>query len=339
MPRHEGLLLALIFCISLTLSNLKHSTQLVSPVDWDHQTPFHSRAHSIIRQSYDNTFAYVVENCPPQQNFRTCLTALYRHSEGPSWPWWFRTLLRDGAAKANQLGGPWHWKEFANGGTNVQVCAIEENGAWPEAHCEYWKQRGQEVEVKGRGHCTFDSNARVTDRIVWIRDPLERFLDAFLDVCVHHRSLRHCQPAEVFMDWSDYFNPRMARPPAKLGPPPEPLIRTSLEGPTLFQAFVDTLPLTWDLYFVPQAFHCDGVYRHPFDVYKWQARKLEQRFPFLKEPLQTIGAEPDKEALAREYYTPQTLHRVLQYTAIDYLAFKLPIPSWVEEVLAQEAIL
>ena len=41
----------------------------------------------------------------------------------------------------------------------------------------------------------------------------------------------------------------------------------------------------------------------------------------------------------KEYYTPRSLKKVLQYLSIDYAheGLGLPLPDWVDEILAQDA--
>eukprot|EP00593_Proboscia_inermis_P005764 CAMPEP_0171324716 /NCGR_PEP_ID=MMETSP0816-20121228/116362_1 /TAXON_ID=420281 /ORGANISM="Proboscia inermis, Strain CCAP1064/1" /LENGTH=97 /DNA_ID=CAMNT_0011823725 /DNA_START=510 /DNA_END=803 /DNA_ORIENTATION=- len=40
-------------------------------------------------------------------------------------------------------------------------------------------------------------------------------------------------------------------------------------------------------------------------------------------------------SLVQQYYTPQSVRRVLQYLSIDYTLLDLDIPDWAEEMLAE----
>lgn len=77
---------------------------------------------------------------------------------------------------------------------------------------------------------------------VFIWDPLERFLSGFLDKCVDAKD--HCQPRNTFVNKetssiTDYFdNPQR-----------------------VFEIYVDTMPMEWDIHFIPQSLYCNGLYR------------------------------------------------------------------------------
>lgn len=55
-----------------------------------------------------------------------------------------------------------------------------------------------------------------------------------------------------------------------------------------------------------------------------------------KENETNVGVEEQAASLAKSYYTPHTVRRVLQYYAIDYITLNLTIPQWAEEILKND---
>jgi hypothetical protein len=127
----------------------------------------------------------------------------------------------------------------------------------------------------------------------------------------------------------------------------------------LFEIYVDTFPLTWNLHFFPQSLFCNGLYRdianYSFignlgnDFYRDLGRFSEQ-YPALEHWVVKVfhmdknenvtmnqGVETMAASHTLEFYTLRTLRRVLEYFAIDYVMLGLPIPSWAERMLADDA--
>ena len=197
-------------------------------------------------------------------------------------------------------------------------------------------------------------------KFVVLRDPLERYLSAFLDKCVNPKNAwqKHCEPWEIFN----------ADPGNK--------VMTELKGNhrVLFQAFVHASPLKWNMHFLPQALLCDGLYR-TINSYDYVARMGPSAsfYSDLQEMGQMFGKKADgviqdifdyKTKLKEEkggknrdmagnrqgsphgiemkasekvleYYTPELVRKVLEYTAIDYVLLNMTIPDWAEEMLRQ----
>ena len=132
---------------------------------------------------------------------------------------------------------------------------------------------------------SLDGGDRVPNT-VFLRDPLERLLSGYLDKCAKpniRASQGHCEPNEVF--GADH----LLRKKANIGekregsmrrggantntttttttsmgkrpvlPPDATAVVRDLER-EMFAAYVDLLPLKWNVHFVPQAFTCD-LYR------------------------------------------------------------------------------
>ena len=90
-------------------------------------------------------------------------------------------------------------------------------------------------------------------KFVVLRDPLERYLSAFLDKCVNRKNAwqKHCEPWDVFRP--DSGNDMMKE--------------IKGDDRVMFEAFVHASPLKWNMHFLPQALLCDGLYRtiHEYD--------------------------------------------------------------------------
>jgi hypothetical protein len=146
----------------------------------------------------------------------------------------------------------------------------------------------------------------------------------------------------------------------------------------MFGAYVDTMPLHWDLHFFPQSLYCNGLFRN-IDTYDFVGKMDSEFFQYLdqvstladsiginknssrvrnlvKEIFDTRweranrkkkggdkdklkenqGTETKAPSHVLEYYTPSSLRRVLQYTALDYLTLPIEIPDWAIQMLGQD---
>jgi len=180
-------------------------------------------------------------------------------------------------------------------------------------------------------------------QFVFLRDPLERFLSGFLDKCVNKvASQDYCTSRDFFRN-----------PPAAF----------TGNKRSLFEAFVETSPLRWDMHFAPQSFHCDGVYRR-LDQYDFVGKmdahfygtlqELGHAIPPLQSALEEVFSVSAKLAQnastssnkfghatqahehLKEYYTAATIKRVLEYTSIDYLLLNMTVPTWAVEILMED---
>ena len=85
-------------------------------------------------------------------------------------------------------------------------------------------------------------------KVVFLRDPLERLLSAYLNKCedtFFRLGEKHCEPVEIFgrqYNETDLFGH----------------IEDSHQQ--MFAAYLDIMPLRWNLHVIPQAFSCD-LYR------------------------------------------------------------------------------
>ncbi|CAB9514276.1 expressed unknown protein [Seminavis robusta] len=260
-------------------------------------------------------------------------------------------MIRDAIPANNptpELFGPWHNLSIVS--PRLDMCVIEKIGSkhWRLVQC-LMNRPNQTMDDLVRGlPCPEDAvianSSEMVSSTVFLRDPLERFLSAYLDKCVVAREIdTHCQPMEVFQ--------RSNR-----------LVEGIIDNKRhFFEAYVDTMPLKWNLHFFPQSFYCDGLFRHiqNYDFVGQMGQnfyndldRLSQQFPHgrfgaildgifeLEKNLATsagnIGVETSASSHVREYYTPATLRRVLEYTAIDYMLLNITIPEWAQQMLNDE---
>ena len=219
------------------------------------------------------------------------------------YPWWYTTLLRD--ILTNGAYGPWH--HFSTRSTNppIRFCAIGKNA------CTEWRRvfkalnapefcntgntnqanaKDDSSECKSQFNTAtpLSQDPTAVPNAVFIRDPLERLLSAYLDKCTKpniRKTQGHCEPNSIF--GADYLK-RTAKnsnggnnivqiqqhqTQEEQSSSDEmtnaiPDLRRTLQKSEkeLFAAYVDLLPLKWNVHFVPQAITCD-LYRniHTYD--------------------------------------------------------------------------
>jgi len=284
-----------------------------------------SLAQSIVQRSYDESFASIADRCPKDVDFRTCITEI--HSEtNTTRPWWLQKMLQDATTRGRGLFGPWHDRHTPS----LRMCAIEKIGT------KHWKKLFTALNAANMpANLTHEQQVIPppdAPKFVFLRDPLERFLSAYLDKCVSwHTVERHCEPLEVFHNTT---------------------LLNGLTQQQQFAGYVDAMPLTWNLHFFPQSFYCDGLFRHLQDydfvgtmgphLYR-DLDALGKKFGLEQEiveafgvlPLNTtnVGVETAAKSHVEEYYTPASVRRVLEYTAVDYVLLGLPVPDWAQRML------
>ncbi len=290
---------------------------------------------------------------PPSSDFyTTCLqkaTELGNKEGTPyqrKWPWWFNTLLRDVAKKYNGLQGPWHVLQFSN--PDLRLCVYEKGGtkAFKRLHCQHIHNYTDSIPDFNQcfQYQPKYKNLPESDKAVFLRDPLDRFLSGFIDKCINHRDVvDHCEPITVFHNQST-----------------SPVTNLMVDKRKFFEMYVDTMPLQWNMHFMPQSMNCGGLYRD-IDQYKFvgsmgrgfyaDLNRLIQLYPALESGIEKTfklsrmiqsqttnerGIETGAAGQVLDYYTPHTARRVLEYYAIDYMLLRLPIPEWAEDLLRQE---
>ena len=133
-----------------------------------------------------------------------------------------------------------------------------------------------------------------------------------------------------------------------------------------FSAYVDVLPLKWDVHFVPQAFSCD-LYRK-LDTFDFVG-KMDRNFMFdlnrmadqfggrLPEVLNksfgyvehvanhkvNYGRDEDEHsthapAKVQKFFTANAVRRGLELLSIDYITLGLDVPEWAKQMLRDDDI-
>lgn len=290
----------------------------------------------------------------------------------PSIPWWFQTLLRD-LPKNGAYG--W-WQTLTTANPPLQFCSIAKNGSteWHEVFC---RLNGSEKICKENGimhedecllNCdnfqapegTLPSNV---PRVVFIRDPLERLLSSYLNKCQdesHRNEEGHCEPNIIFRD--RLMNHREGTDAI------EPLLKDIEDNSKqLFAAYLDIMPLKWNLHVTPQAFACDlyrNIHQYNFvgkmdsqfmmDIDRMASHfgggelavALNKAFDYQR-LVQKDGSKhvnfgthsadgtraPKK---VNKFYTAQTVRKALEYVSIDYVLLGLSVPSWAKQMLRED---
>jgi len=338
-------------------------------------------ARDIVEDAYNKTFRIIEEECAqymygPSQplSLKFCIADLYkRQNSSSNLPWWFRTMLRD--ASDYHVHADFHNMSFYD--IPLNLCVMEKIGSseWREIHCRMNTKKND----TGAKYCPEEGGKVYKDgplyKAVFLRDPLTRFLSAFIDKCAGYRRIeRHCEPDRLF-----YYDLEKQAEKNKLEAIgkvfneskkdksiDELLIEDFLKDKRLFfQTYSDVIGLKWNIHFFPQSLYCNGLYR-TIQTYNFVGNMnatFSEQLDVLKskygEPFSAYVAEKyqsktsnvaksnrggdtsssrNSSAAKRvlEYFTPETVRRLLKYYSIDYMKLALPIPDWADEILAQE---
>lgn len=233
-------------------------------------------ADSIVRRAYERTYAKILP-CDEDVSGEDCIMqtrTLFKPPPRidvdddkfiqavPTLPWWFQTLLRD--IPESGIYGGWHYFNSAN--PLMEFCSIEKVGTteWRKIFCLLNNDRNhanckiqREREDDDSYDCWTQCEHRQVEegslppnapKAVIIRDPLERLLSAYLNKCYDERYRlieKHCEPNMIF---GGQYNET------------EMLNHVKDSDQQMFAAYLDVMPLKWNLHFIPQAFACD-LYR------------------------------------------------------------------------------
>jgi Sulfotransferase family len=308
-------------------------------------------AHDFVQQAYKRSFS-VLESCSFNKTFRACIGGqqqiLAATANQTTLPWWFYTMMRDAMPKDGQADLFGYWHNLSIVSPRIDMCAIEKIG------CKHWRRVQCNLNFPNKtaedgqpciARRQIEASQERASSIVFLRDPLERFLSGFLDKCVRARRIEpHCQPLEVFAQ-----SPRLV----------EGIINSRRH---FFEAYVDAIPFKWDMHFFPQSFYCDGLYRHiqNYDFVGHMGPNFYRQVKGLGEQLgdeklvnalETVfqltknleqeegnmGVETSASSHVEEYYTAATVRRVLEYYAIDYVLLDIQIPGWAQRLLIEDS--
>ena len=215
-------LLAPVFCCCAYLLTLEADSlyanvaamELLSLLSFANVSPSQRNlGRGIVEKAYEESYAYLVDHCGnlSQTDLQGCLSSLYRletevnSTVRDKWPWWFQTLIRDAQDRRTGLFGAWHYLQFTD--PTMQLCVYEKGGTkmWRKAHCQYLTRKGVNMTGTTSATCFGRQGELQTttdvERSVFLRDPLERYLSAFLDKCAfkaHRLRQPHCRPSVIF---------------------------------------------------------------------------------------------------------------------------------------------
>ena len=202
-------------------------------------------------------------------------------------------------------------------------------------------------------------------RAVFLRDPLERLLSAFLNKCIDVPEEGHCEPNLVFHPNATQVN---SRGDPEYGYTVEPLLEDIEDNKKqMFAAYLDVMPLKWNLHVLPQSIACD-LYR-TIDEYDFVGY-MNEDFYFHLERMgnkfggnldnvldrafgykqyttdrsnkkhQNVGTSNDHGTIAKtrvkEFYTAETVRKGLAFMSIDYILLGLDVPDWAKEMLKDD---
>ena len=338
-------------------------------------------ANTIVERAYTHTFGQIVNSCNKDQKLKDCFQKYYnritaRHEyggttvpSGTAGHWWFQSMVRDAfdlePTSSYRSGLSQHWHTAQAIEPNITMCLIEKVGtkSWREVFIDLNKDYSPSYDLPLRHNMNSSDLIDLpvpresSPSFVFLRDPLERFLSAYLDKCVDssHRVEKHCMPNEIFDTESEET-------------------RSSIElmkgfsfdrnKKTMFAAYVDVMPLRWNMHFFPQSLYCNGLYRYLEDydfvgymnadfyetlgtVAKRYGGRFEtsliknfkltpEKMRLKQSKMKNTGIETSAPEKVKEYYSPRALRRVLEYVSIDYVLLGLDIPDCVDEILNED---
>ena len=185
----------------------------------------------IVKNAYYSTFSHL-EWCPEDVAMDTCLCETQLDDDKV--PWWFQTMLRDAPLEVSL---PHHYLSATTPNhKGLHFCTIGKIGTkhWRKLFCHLQNLPSNGGRIVCAPETPVDESF---PHVVFLRDPLERFLSAFIDKCINKRGTRerHCEPAVVFLDVENGL-----------------LERLDASKKLLFAAYVETMPLKWNMHFFPQ---------------------------------------------------------------------------------------
>lgn len=183
------------------------------------------------------------------------------------------------------------------------------------------------------------------------RDPLERFLSAFIDKCITWRLKEgHCEPIKTFgtEGWNDI---------ALANHHADPLDsvqyeRRGLDDQQLFEAYIEAMPLKWNIHFWLQSTLCDhervqwdfvGMLNATFHDQVLSLIRMNDGNPSFQAALTEIFFEREQvvehatSSKVTKYFTGPNVKRLLRYYAQDYIRIGMPLPGWLGKIPFPEA--
>jgi Sulfotransferase family len=292
---------------------------------------------------------------------------------GRRWPWWLRNMMRDGGKHTTGLHGGWHELQYEDP-LNIRQCVLEKVGTknWQNLYSAHHDcPRANATFPHAFTQCyKWRPRRPGSSRAVFLRDPLDRFLSGFLDKCGRaQRDSQHCEPRSVMIDadsqlvtdqrgdmvglfeiyvdvvplsWNLHFFPQALYCDGLyryLGDY-EFVGNLGDDFPRHLRRFIERYPqlegsarAVFPLLLEPNATSTDDAPRTEMGGAQNVAASGGATASSSR---RTGGVETGASSLVESIYTPHSLRRVLEYTAIDYVMLDLPIPDWAEQMLLRE---
>lgn len=219
-----------------------HSQQLpnVMTRDLQHVSSSRNLQHShnymdLVKTTYNQTFAHL-NLCPDNMHMDKCLAETWnRLDDNDDIPWWFQTMLRDAPSQVmrthHHLSAP-----LPSNKHGIHFCTIGKIGTtqWRKVMCHLQDK----PHDNGRAICLPKRRiSPLAPQVVFLRDPLERFLSAYLDKCLRKPFEQHCEPRAIFYEKENGLTEGLDK-----------------SKKLLFETYVETMPLKWNMHFVPQRY-------------------------------------------------------------------------------------
>ena len=334
----------------------------------------YDEADMIIRRSYEKSYAHI-QPCNESERGKECmrktLDYINQINTTQSFPWWFQTLIRD--VIDNGSYGFWH--HFTTTNPSINFCTIGKVATteWRRVFCELNRDdcMPNPLEQCGKKQCAWKTKKNMTENAPWtvfLRDPLERLLSGFLDKCyrkAQRKREKHCAPNVVFnsqnliegkkKNGEDNFYPNLIQD-------------IDDKDKQFFSAYIEVLPLKWNIHFIPQAIACD-LHRDignfdfvgkmgtdfAFELDR-MARQFGGQLPEVlnksfayKEHIEAglvnnTGKEKNRHAThapakVQQFYTAATVRRGLELLSLDYITlgpYGLQVPEWARQMLRDD---
>lgn len=123
-----------------------------------------------------------------------------------------------------------------SGGEGIHFCAMGKIATtqWRKVVCRLQNK----PDDYGRAVCVPDHQiSKRAPHVVFLRDPLERFLSAYLDKCIRKQFQQHCEPLPVFYEQDNGLMEGLNK-----------------SKKLMFETYVETMPLKWNMHFFPQRY-------------------------------------------------------------------------------------
>jgi hypothetical protein len=299
---------------------------------------------TVVDSAYNKVYRPLRSLCNDKMSTQECLQRMHARASKGQFPWWVQTMLRDALDQETGLYGDWHHL-VAQG--SVMMCTIEKIGTREWRYYMCLLNGGGKQCHSGCGGCIQSVDAQTIRanpdwfKFVFVRDPIERFISAYLDKCARTRlarSEKHCEPLEVFLNGTDSKALR------------------GIPKSSHMSAFASVFPLQWNIHFFPQSLYCDDLGRN-IRSYSFRgnlnntftqqvhavsrlvdarvtrstaaASAADKVFPTTRR--RNEGYTTHASLSVTRKITAPTVHILLQYFAIDYVELGLELPSWLAD--------